>query len=84
MGYPISEPYWVRATVAGNPTAVLVQLFERRTLPSLPQPAGVAHRDGQVGQQYNLALRALTPGHKKSPHAACSAWGLFISWRGPV
>jgi WD40 repeat protein len=33
LGYPISEPVWVRATIAGKPDQpVLVQIFERRTL----------------------------------------------------
>jgi hypothetical protein len=31
-GYPISEPYWIDATVAGTVKRVLVQLFERRVL----------------------------------------------------
>jgi len=54
LGYPISEPYWVRATIAGKPDqAVLVQLFERRTL-SFNFANAPAWRVelGNVGQQY--------------------------------
>lgn len=32
LGHPISEPYWVNVNLAGKPSRVLVQLFERRVL----------------------------------------------------
>lgn len=35
-GYPISEPYWARVTVAGLERDVLVQAFERRVLTYIP------------------------------------------------
>jgi hypothetical protein len=52
-GLPISEPYWVHATVSGQSTAILVQLFERRTLTFTPtnDPAWRVEL-GNVGQQY--------------------------------
>jgi hypothetical protein len=53
MGYPISEPYWIHAAVNGRPTAILVQLYERRTLTFTPSndPAWRIEL-GNVGQQY--------------------------------
>ncbi|HMA36459.1 MAG TPA: hypothetical protein VKY74_18525, partial [Chloroflexia bacterium] len=36
IGYPISEAYWARVKVAGQPTDVLIQLFERRVLVYIP------------------------------------------------
>jgi hypothetical protein len=53
MGYPITEPYWIRASVGGQPTDVLVQIFERRTLTYTPgnQPA-IQVEMGNVGQHY--------------------------------
>lgn len=53
MGYPISEPYWVHAAVNGQPTAILVQLYERRTLTFTPSndPAWRIEL-GNVGLQY--------------------------------
>ncbi len=53
MGYPISEPYWVHATINGQSTAILVQLYERRTLTFTPsnEPAWRVEL-GNVGLQY--------------------------------
>jgi hypothetical protein len=53
MGYPITEPYWTRATVGGQTKDVLVQLYERRTLTYTPSN-GEAFRVemGNVGQHY--------------------------------
>jgi len=58
MGYPVSEPYWVHATVGGRPDqAILVQIYERRTLTFTPaHPAPWRVELGNVGQQY-LAWR---------------------------
>lgn len=57
-GYPISEPYWVRATVGGKPDQpVLVQIFTRRTLTFNFQLApDLRVETGNVGQHY-LAWR---------------------------
>jgi hypothetical protein len=53
MGYPISEPYWVRSNVAGEEKDVLVQLFERRVLTYTPSnPAGWQVEMGNVGLHY--------------------------------
>lgn len=53
MGYPISEAYWVQAAVNGQPTAVLVQLYERRTLTFTPgNPVPWRIELGNVGLQY--------------------------------
>ncbi len=39
FGYPITEPYWAKVPVAGKPTLVLLQLFERRVLSYTPSNA---------------------------------------------
>jgi hypothetical protein len=53
MGYPISEPYWVRCKVAGEEKDVLVQLFERRVLTYTPSnAAGWQVEMGNVGLHY--------------------------------
>ena len=36
IGYPISEAFWTRVKAAGEPTDVLIQLFERRALVHVP------------------------------------------------
>ena len=58
MGYPVSEPYWVAATVGGQANQpVLVQIYERRTLTfDLANPPAWRIEMGNVGQQY-LAWR---------------------------
>jgi hypothetical protein len=55
MGYPITEPFWAKepVTVAGQPRAVLIQLFERRALTYTPaNPAGWQVEMGNVGRHY--------------------------------
>ena len=52
-GYPLTEPYWTKATVNGNETDVMVQCFERRCLTYTPtnnDPYKVEM--GNVGQHY--------------------------------
>ncbi len=39
MGYPVSEAYWLRATISGVQRDVLVQAFERRMLSYTPSNA---------------------------------------------
>ncbi|MEO8285754.1 MAG: hypothetical protein ABI670_04915 [Chloroflexota bacterium] len=52
-GYPISEPYWARVQIGGEPRAVLVQVFERRTVTFDPAaPDGYKVQFGNVGRQY--------------------------------
>jgi hypothetical protein len=36
VGYPITEAFWTRVKIAGAPTDVLIQLFERRALVYVP------------------------------------------------
>jgi Tol biopolymer transport system component len=53
MGYPITEPYWVTATIGGVEHAILVQLFERRVLTYTPDNAPAWRVEmGNVGQAY--------------------------------
>ncbi|NWJ49150.1 MAG: hypothetical protein HXX08_25110 [Chloroflexi bacterium] len=55
FGYPVTEPYWIRAVVAGAEKDVLAQLFERRVLtytPSNPDPYKVEM--GNIGQHYHF------------------------------
>lgn len=53
LGYPITEPYWARVTIAGTPQVVLVQLFERRALTFNPlNPAATRVEMGNVGRHY--------------------------------
>lgn len=54
FGYPITEPYWTTARVGGVSKAVLVQLFERRTVTYTPSnPAAFRVEMGNVGQHYH-------------------------------
>lgn len=53
VGFPLTEPYWVKTKVAGQMQDVLVQAFERRVLtytPSNPQAYRVEM--GNTGQHY--------------------------------
>ena len=52
-GLPISEPFWIDATVAGSARRVLVQLFERRVL-TYTESNNVPYRIewGNIGQHY--------------------------------
>ncbi|WP_110514903.1 LpqB family beta-propeller domain-containing protein [Herpetosiphon llansteffanensis] len=53
MGLPISDPYWVKATVGGVQKDILVQLFERRILTYTPtNDAAYQVEMGNVGQHY--------------------------------
>ncbi|MEA2573775.1 MAG: hypothetical protein QOH93_1073, partial [Chloroflexia bacterium] len=53
LGYPITEPYWVQVQVSGKSQAVLVQLFERRSLTYNPaNPAALQVEMGNVGRHY--------------------------------
>lgn len=52
-GYPISEPYWARVTVAGLERDVLVQAFERRVLTYIPDyPAAWQVQHANTGRHY--------------------------------
>ncbi|HEX5164971.1 MAG TPA: CAP domain-containing protein [Thermomicrobiales bacterium] len=53
VGLPLAEPYWVRTNLAGQPTWVLVQAFERRILTYTPinRPEWRVEM-GNVGRHY--------------------------------
>jgi len=54
-GLPLTEAYWVRATVAGQQRWVLVQVFERRVLTYTPDnPPGWQVELGNIGLHYLL------------------------------
>ena len=53
LGYPITEPYWVRCRVAGRTTGALVQAFQRRVLTYTPDNAPAWQVEmGNVGRHY--------------------------------
>jgi hypothetical protein len=53
LGYPITEPYWVHARVAGQDTWVLMQAFQRRVLTYNPTNAPAWQVEmGNVGRHY--------------------------------
>ncbi|MGI8587173.1 MAG: sortase [Chloroflexia bacterium] len=53
LGYPITEPYWVRARVGSSERDVLVQAFERRVLSYTPTNAPAWQVEmGNVGRHY--------------------------------
>lgn len=55
FGYPITEPYWIRARVGGVEKDVMVQMFERRVLTYTPSnPEQYKVEMGNVGQHYFL------------------------------
>jgi len=52
-GYPISEPYWARATISGTVRDVLIQAYERRALTYVPNnPPGFQVEMANIGQHY--------------------------------
>jgi multiple sugar transport system substrate-binding protein len=52
-GRPISEPYWTNATIRGQTTNVMVQLYERRALTYVPNnPDGFKVEMANIGQHY--------------------------------
>ena len=52
-GYPISEAYWVQATIGGKQKEVLLQAFERRVLTYVADnPEGFKVEVGNIGQHY--------------------------------
>ena len=53
LGYPISEAYWATVPVAGQPTRVLIQLFQRRVLTYIPgYSGGWQVQMGNTGRDY--------------------------------
>ena len=54
FGLPLTEAYWIRATVGGVERDVLLQCFERRCLTYTPSnPEGWQVEMGNVGQHYH-------------------------------
>ncbi len=52
-GYPISEPYWAKATIQGQLTDVMIQAYERRALTYVPSnQAGFQVEMANIGQHY--------------------------------
>jgi hypothetical protein len=52
-GLPISEPYWARVKIAGQPQDVLIQAFERRVVTYTPNGVpGYKVQMGNIGQHY--------------------------------
>ncbi len=84
MGRPITEPYWVRAVVAGTERDVLVQLFERRVLTYTPSnPDGFKVEMGNVGQHYYRWRYSQSPTRLITTHSglAATAAGNYIFWQ---
>ena len=55
LGLPVTEPYWIETLIDGDPTLVLIQAFERRTLTYTPSnPEGWRVESGNVGLHYRL------------------------------
>ncbi len=55
MGYPLSEPYWIKARVGGVEKDVLVQVYERRLLTYTPSNSAEWRVEmANVGQHYYL------------------------------
>jgi hypothetical protein len=52
-GYPISEPYWAKATIRGQVRDVLIQAFQRRALTYVPtNEAAFQVEMANIGQHY--------------------------------
>jgi len=67
VGLPISPAYWTTARVGGTPTAVLLQLFERRVLTYTPtNPPNFRVEMGNIGQHY-YQYRYLSPDAPLTP-----------------
>jgi hypothetical protein len=53
LGYPITEAYWTNVNIGGVAKQVLVQAFQRRVLPYVPDnPPGWQVEMGNVGRHY--------------------------------
>ncbi|HUS14101.1 MAG TPA: DUF5107 domain-containing protein, partial [Chloroflexia bacterium] len=53
VGYPVTEPYWIRIRAGGQPRIVLMQAFERRVLTYSPANGpGWQVEMGNVGRHY--------------------------------
>lgn len=62
VGLPLAEPYWVQTNLAGDPTWVLVQVFERRVLTFTPTNRTEWQIEmGNVGRAYFAWRYGVTP-----------------------
>jgi hypothetical protein len=62
VGYPVTEPYWTRMSIAGQVRNVMVQAFQRQVLTYIPDyqaPWNVQF--GNVGMQYYQWRYGKTP-----------------------
>jgi hypothetical protein len=62
VGYPVTEPYWTRMSIAGQVRDVMVQAFQRQVLTYIPDyqaPWNVQF--GNVGLQYYQWRYGKTP-----------------------
>ncbi len=89
FGYPISEAYWATVPIAGTPTPVLIQLFQRRVLTYVPSaPADWRVQMGNVGQHYEtwrygpVTDPAAPPGGGSAPPAASGLPDTFVRLSG--
>jgi hypothetical protein len=52
-GNPLSEPFWITASIANKPTNVLIQAFERRMITYTPSNGATTRVEwGDVGKHY--------------------------------
>ncbi len=73
IGYPLTEPYWVRQFVAGVERDVLFQAFQRRVLTFTPDnPPAYQVEMGNVGRHYFQWNYGLAPGPNSNWSAPAS------------
>ncbi len=69
MGYPVTEPYWVRTTVGGREHNVMIQAFERRILSYNPDndPAWQVEMTNLGRHYYDWRYGGTSPGALSAP-----------------
>jgi len=74
MGYPLTEPFWIRIKAAGQERWVLMQAFQRRILTYSPfNPQGWQVEMANVGRAYyNWRYHPPAPTPSPTPQAAAS------------
>lgn len=69
-GFPVTEAYWATVTLAGAPTDVLIQCFERRCLTFTPTNTPTWQIEaGNVGQHYHHWRYSQINGGNEPPRA---------------
>ncbi len=72
-GYPITDAYWTTVDLAGTPTDVLLQCFERRCLTYTPDnDLGWQVEAGNVGRHYHTWRYDLIPDSLNTPTATAT------------